>query len=128
MKKVELQLGDKIISFHFGLGFFEKALDGENIPNGDITKVKPIRQMYYSAAFAAEVKGEEFMSIYEWYDFLDDFDIPDFEAAISAFTAALYRSMEKKMNLDAKGKKEFEKAVSELEKKGKPQKVATAAK
>ena len=128
MKKIELTINGKVYEFHFGFGFYEKLMDGENLPDANVMQVKPIRQMFYAATWAAEVKGEQFMTLPQWYDVLDDVNPKEFSAIVADFTIALLRSIEKKANLDPKQKKEFEKQLADLEKKMKPQKVATAAK
>jgi len=128
MKKIELTINGKTYEFHFGFGFYEKVMDGENLPDVNIMQVKPIRQMFYAASWASEVKGEKFMTLPQWYDVLDDLEPQEFSEFVGDFTIALFRSMYKKANLDPKQKKEFEKQIADLEKKLKPQKVATAAK
>lgn len=128
MNKVELTINGNKYNFHFGLGFHEKVMDGENLPDGNILNVKPIRLMYYSASFAAEVRGDEFINIYQWYDILDELNAEEYSDVVNSFLVALFKSMQKKLNLAPKEKKEFEKQIADLEKKLKPQKVATAAK
>lgn len=128
MKKIELLVGGRKMSFHFGIGFYEKAFAAEKITDGNIMSISTIRNMYYSAAWAAEVEQKEFMSIYEFFDLIDDLPADDQNAIYADFTIALFRAKEKNMNLDPKQKKEFDKQIAEFEKKMKPQKVATAAK
>lgn len=126
MNKVVLKFGDKEFTAKLGIGFIECAVMAEGITDGNIDKVPSIRKMYYAIKYGREVENKDFMPIPEFYDLLDSLEAVELESVLAAFNVAFLRSFEKKFNFNTAAKKEYDKAMSEMEKKILPPKKQVA--
>lgn len=128
MKSIKLKIGDKEFEAHFGFGFFEKAMENENLPDNNILSLPVNKQIYYSISYGLERNGLEPISRYDFHDLLDDMEVDEFKEITEKFSYYLLRSMEKKMKLSPTERKEYEKQMQPLAKKFEPTKKVTAAK